>query len=86
MFLKALKGLLMKAETEQDERNIPKWREVYVDYTRKRCIKCHLCVRYCPAIAINVVEEGFVKVDNEKCIRCAVCTEVCPTKALVMRR
>ena len=87
MFLKTLKGLFQKRDTiDGYEREVPLWAEKRVEYDRSKCIKCHLCVKHCPAIAISVVEEGFVKVNHEVCIRCAVCTEVCPTKALVMKR
>ncbi|MBR9680415.1 MAG: 4Fe-4S binding protein [Candidatus Altiarchaeota archaeon] len=64
---------------------VPKWAEGRVDYTKSKCIKCHLCVKHCPAVAIKVVKDKFIKVDHEMCIRCSVCTEVCPTKALVMK-
>jgi len=87
VFLKALIGLFRRRETiEGFRRETPRWAESRVAYDKSKCIKCHLCVKHCPAVAISVVEEGFVKVDHEKCIRCSVCTEVCPTKALVMKK
>jgi 2-oxoacid:acceptor oxidoreductase delta subunit (pyruvate/2-ketoisovalerate family) len=87
VFLKIIKGLFRKRDTiEGFQRDVPRWSEGRVEYDRSKCTKCHLCVKHCPAVAIRVAEEDFVKVDDEVCIRCAVCTEVCPTKALKMKR
>lgn|GEM_PF-4351208 len=86
MFLKGLKGLIKSKETIKGNGvKPPKWAETRVGYLPKKCIKCHLCVKYCPAVAISVVKDGFVHVNDEMCIRCSICTEVCPTKALVMK-
>ena len=44
----------------------------------KKCIKCNLCRKNCPAGAIS----PEIKVDNSKCIRCNACIELCPKKAI----
>ncbi len=87
MFLEALRGLFRPKDTiESFNREIPPWAEGKVAYDKSKCIKCHLCVKHCPPIAIRVVKDDFIEVNQEVCIRCAVCTEVCPTKALKMQK
>jgi len=45
------------------------------------CKACGECLRYCPAKAISLEQEGLA-FDYEKCIRCYCCIEVCPHAAL----
>jgi formate hydrogenlyase subunit 6/NADH:ubiquinone oxidoreductase subunit I len=86
MFIKALKNLFRRRITEKGFYvEPPPEAEGRVEYDKSKCTKCHLCVKYCPAIAISVLPGKFISVDNEKCIRCSLCTAVCPTKALVMK-
>ncbi|MGA1848124.1 MAG: 4Fe-4S binding protein [Thermoplasmatota archaeon] len=47
-----------------------------IEFHRKECINCQLCIRECP-MAINPKED---KRDPE-CIRCGRCMKVCPTRA-----
>lgn len=52
------------------------------------CIGCNICVRDCPAEAIEIVKTGekqfkFV-VYLDRCVYCGQCVEVCPKKVLSM--
>ncbi len=49
----------------------------------KKCIKCGLCVKKCPAKAIKL--DPFPVIDKKKCIRCFCCMEICPQDALSLK-
>ena len=50
------------------------------------CVGCKLCMKDCPAGAINIKKVGEKKFEAEfdlgKCVYCAQCTETCFKKAL----
>jgi len=52
----------------------------------ERCIGCKLCMKDCPANAINIVkigEKNFkAEINLGKCIYCAQCVDSCLKKAL----
>lgn len=45
--------------------------------TRKECINCGLCVKYCPNKALSL-QDGKVSFSADKCISCDTCIKVCP--------
>jgi len=49
----------------------------------KKCIRCGLCARKCPAKAITL--KPFPTIDRKKCIRCFCCIEICPQDALSLK-
>jgi len=56
-----------------------------VDYDRSKCIGCKLCIKVCPANAIELLpEEKKVLIHSDRCCFCAQCTEICPVKCLAM--
>jgi formate hydrogenlyase subunit 6/NADH:ubiquinone oxidoreductase subunit I len=57
-------------------------------FDREKCIGCKICMRVCPATAIEIEkipeEEKKFKaiVSMDKCIFCGQCVDSCPKKAL----
>ena len=49
------------------------------------CIACGLCVRSCPANAIQIQEQHAV-IDQNTCLNCGMCATVCPRHVIVDRR
>jgi formate hydrogenlyase subunit 6/NADH:ubiquinone oxidoreductase subunit I len=59
-------------------------------WDREKCVGCGLCVRVCPAEAIELTvidkkEKRFVQhYYLDRCLLCAQCVYSCPTSALAM--
>ncbi len=52
-------------------------------HDEKRCVKCGLCVAFCPCDSLEVGKEGYpVVVDLESCVGCQTCSGNCPQRAL----
>lgn len=43
---------------------------------------CHMCADICPSNAIEVVENGTVKVNRKICVFCRACQKICPCNAI----
>ena len=50
----------------------------YIDPSR--CQACGICLRKCPAEAIDGAKKKIHIIDQEKCTNCGTCFEVCPAK------
>ncbi|MFP4608043.1 MAG: 2-oxoacid:acceptor oxidoreductase family protein [Candidatus Aenigmatarchaeota archaeon] len=61
------------------------WRTVRPIVDTDTCIKCGLCWKFCPDVAIFVEDEGAV-VDFDFCKGCGICAERCPVDAIVMEK
>ncbi len=52
-----------------------------------RCIGCRMCVKDCPALAIEIAAVGDKKFEArfylDRCIYCAQCVDSCPKDALL---
>lgn len=56
-----------------------------IAYDREKCIGCQLCVKICPAKAIEFIpEEKKVRIFVARCCFCSQCNDVCPTNCLSM--
>jgi len=56
-------------------------------YDKEKCIGCKMCIRVCPAKAIDFKEEEKkIKIYLGRCIFCSQCNDVCPVDALHMGR
>ena len=56
-----------------------------IAYHRKACIGCKLCIKVCPANAIEYLpEEKKVAIHVDRCCFCEQCTEICPVSCLHM--
>lgn len=54
-------------------------------YEREKCIGCKMCIRVCPAKAIEFKEEDKkIRIYIGRCIFCSQCNDVCPVDALHM--
>jgi uncharacterized protein (DUF362 family)/Pyruvate/2-oxoacid:ferredoxin oxidoreductase delta subunit len=60
---------------------------VRADINKKICVKCMLCVRACPAGAIQAAENNqYPHIVARKCISCFCCHEMCPHKAVKLKK
>jgi len=58
-----------------------------IEYDEKKCIRCKLCTRVCPAKALEYVEkENIIKYHLFRCAFCGQCVDVCPTGALKLTK
>ncbi|MGA1866689.1 MAG: 4Fe-4S binding protein [Thermoplasmatota archaeon] len=56
-----------------------------VQYDREACIGCQMCIKVCPAQAIEFIPDARkVKFYMSRCTFCALCTEICPKKCIRM--
>ena len=60
------------------------WKTFKPVLDEKKCIKCYLCWKYCPDVAIKAEEGEFPKFDLDHCKGCGVCSHECPKKAIEM--
>jgi formate hydrogenlyase subunit 6/NADH:ubiquinone oxidoreductase subunit I len=57
-----------------------------ISFTAERCTGCQLCVKDCPARAIEIIrvapKRHECRIHLGRCIYCAQCVETCPREAL----
>ncbi|MCP1662799.1 MAG: 4Fe-4S dicluster domain-containing protein [Methanocalculus sp. MSAO_Arc1] len=54
-------------------------------YDRDGCIGCNLCLKVCPAHAIEIIPETKrVRIFVAQCVFCSQCTDICPKGVLSM--
>ena len=54
-------------------------------YNRETCIGCKLCLKVCPAHAIDFLPATKkVRIFVSQCIQCGQCTEICPKNCLAL--
>jgi len=68
-----------------DPVNTPEGFRGRVGYDRSACIGCRMCIKVCPANAIeSLEEEKKVQFHMDRCCFCAQCTEICPVSCIWM--
>lgn len=56
-----------------------------ITYTRETCIGCNLCLKVCPAHAIEPLPAvKKVRFFVAQCIQCGQCVEICPKKCIAL--
>ena len=55
-------------------------------YNRETCIGCNLCIKVCPAHAIEAIPPPVkkIRIFVSQCIQCGQCTEICPKQCLAL--
>jgi 2-oxoacid:acceptor oxidoreductase delta subunit (pyruvate/2-ketoisovalerate family) len=53
-----------------------------IDY--EKCIKCYICWKFCPDVAIII--DDIPKIDYDYCKGCGICANECPKKAITMEK
>ena len=56
----------------------------YID--PERCQACMICLRHCPAEAINGGKGVVHWIDQEKCTKCGTCFDVCPPRFSAVKK
>ena len=50
-----------------------------------KCIRCKRCFKICPKNALQITENGQIKIDREKCVVCGRCAQICYVGALEIK-
>ncbi|MEM3396852.1 MAG: 4Fe-4S binding protein [Thermoplasmata archaeon] len=62
------------------------WRNMRPVLDRSKCIRCYICWKFCPDVAIKILPDGNIEHDYEFCKGCGICANECPKKAITMVR
>lgn len=86
---KTVHGLIAAVQAGKTKLNppipVPEGFRGKIQYDREACIGCQLCIKVCPAHAIEFLpDKKKIRIFVAQCIRCAQCTDVCPKKCLWM--
>lgn len=60
------------------------WKSLAPTVDEEKCIKCGLCMIYCPEFCISENAEGFYHADLNYCKGCGICAFECPKDAISM--
>ena len=61
------------------------WRTYKPVLDKEKCTKCLTCWKYCPDVAIDIVDD-YPVVNYDYCKGCGICSEECPKKCIKMIR
>ncbi len=62
------------------------WRSERPVWALEKCVKCAVCVIFCPEGCLSVTEEGYPQVDLDYCKGCGICANECVTACIAMER
>lgn len=81
----ALKAAAEGEITLNDPVQTPEGFRGRIGYDKSACIGCRMCIKVCPANAIeSLEEEKKVLFHMDRCCFCAQCTEICPVSCIWM--
>lgn len=61
------------------------WRSLKPVVEKEKCSKCLTCWKFCPDVAIDIVDE-YPVVNYDFCKGCGICANECPKKCIRMVR
>ena len=61
------------------------WRVMRPEIDLDACTKCFICWKYCPDVAIAIVE-GNPRINYDHCKGCGICAEECPSSCIRFRQ
>ncbi len=73
---------IIRGEATSVEVRTGLWRVYRPVISHDHCVKCGLCMAYCPDGAITPNAQGFPEVDLEHCKGCMICVAQCPVHAI----
>jgi 2-oxoisovalerate ferredoxin oxidoreductase delta subunit len=60
------------------------WKTFRPVLDKEKCIKCNICWKFCPDVAISAKEDEYPELDLEHCKGCGICARECPKEAIAM--
>lgn len=60
------------------------WKTYKPVLDESKCIKCNICWKFCPDVAIKMDEDEFPQFDLTHCKGCGICANECPKDAITM--
>ena len=60
------------------------WKTFKPVMDKEKCIKCYICWKFCPDVAIHAKEGEYPEFDLEHCKGCGICAYECPKDAIEM--
>ncbi|KYK31087.1 MAG: hypothetical protein AYK23_04195 [Candidatus Proteinoplasmatales archaeon SG8-5] len=60
------------------------WKTFRPVLDKEKCIKCHICWKFCPDVSIKAKEDEFPEFDYDHCKGCGICAYECPKDAIEM--
>lgn len=62
-----------------------KWRTRKPVMDKTKCIKCGMCLMYCPVNSIIRLEDGSFEITYDYCKGCGICAHECKKQAIEMQ-
>ena len=60
------------------------WKTFRPVLDKEKCIKCYICWKFCPDVAVHVKEGELPEFDYDHCKGCGICAHECPKDAIEM--
>ena len=60
------------------------WKTFKPVLDESKCIKCAICWKFCPDVAIQMGDEEYPQFDLNHCKGCGICANECPKDAITM--